>query len=57
MIVGSDGGFYVTYDRGRNWDHHNHMALGQFYHVAVDSKKPYWSTAACRTTAAGACPA
>jgi photosystem II stability/assembly factor-like uncharacterized protein len=42
MIVGTDGGFYVTYDRGQNWDHINHLALGQFYHVAVCTKKPYF---------------
>ena len=42
MLVGSDGGFYVTYDRADNWDHLNHLALGQFYHVAVDTKRPYW---------------
>ncbi len=41
MIVGCDGGFYVTYDRMENWDHLNHLALGQFYHVAIDTKKPY----------------
>jgi photosystem II stability/assembly factor-like uncharacterized protein len=41
MIVGCDGGFYVTYDRMQNWDHLNHMAIGQFYHVAVDSRRPY----------------
>ena len=39
MIIGTDGGFYVTYDRGRNWDHLNTTALGQFYHVAVDPKR------------------
>ncbi len=42
QIIGTDGGFYSTYDRGTNWDHHNNMALAQFYHVAVCSKKPYW---------------
>jgi photosystem II stability/assembly factor-like uncharacterized protein len=42
QIIGTDGGFYVTYDRGQNWDHINHLALGQFYHVAVCTKKPYW---------------
>ncbi len=42
MIVGSDGGFYVTYDRTATWDHLNTLALGQFYHVAVCTKKPYW---------------
>jgi photosystem II stability/assembly factor-like uncharacterized protein len=42
MIVGTDGGFYVSYDRANNWDHLNHMAMGQFYHVAVCTKRPYW---------------
>jgi photosystem II stability/assembly factor-like uncharacterized protein len=42
MIVGCDGGFYVTYDRMENWDFLNHLAIGQFYHVAVDSRKPYY---------------
>ena len=42
QIIGSDGGFYVTYDRGRSWDHYNHLALGQFYHVAASTKQPYW---------------
>ena len=42
QIIGTDGGFYVTYDRGANWDHMNQLALGQFYHVAVCTKKPYW---------------
>jgi photosystem II stability/assembly factor-like uncharacterized protein len=41
MIVGCDGGFYVTYDRMANWDHLNHLALGQFYHVAVDPRPRY----------------
>lgn len=41
MIIGCDGGFYVTYDSGTTWDHLNVLALGQFYHVAVDNKKPY----------------
>ncbi|HVL14407.1 MAG TPA: hypothetical protein VM529_17680, partial [Gemmata sp.] len=42
QIIGTDGGFYSTFDRGQNWDHHNNLALGQFYHVAVCNKKPYW---------------
>ncbi|AWM41699.1 Xyloglucanase Xgh74A precursor [Gemmata obscuriglobus] len=41
MILGCDGGFYSTYDRGATWDHLNVLALGQFYHVAVDTRKPY----------------
>jgi S1-C subfamily serine protease/photosystem II stability/assembly factor-like uncharacterized protein len=41
MIIGVDGGTYVTYDRGANWDHLNHTAIGQFYHVAIAPKEPY----------------
>jgi photosystem II stability/assembly factor-like uncharacterized protein len=41
MIVGCDGGFYATYDRGAHWDHLNTTALGQFYHVAVDTRLNY----------------
>ncbi len=42
MIIGGDGGFYVTYDYGRNWDHINTAAIGQFYHVAIRPTEPYW---------------
>ena len=42
MVIGGDGGFYVTYDRGTNWDHINTAAIGQFYHVAISPKQPYW---------------
>jgi photosystem II stability/assembly factor-like uncharacterized protein len=41
MIIGCDGGFYVTYDRMANWDFLNHLAIGQFYHVSVDNRRPY----------------
>jgi S1-C subfamily serine protease/photosystem II stability/assembly factor-like uncharacterized protein len=41
MIAGTDGGFYATWDRTRTWEHLNHLALGQFYHVAIDARHPY----------------
>ena len=41
MLLGCDGGLYATYDRMETWDFLSHMAIGQFYHVAVDSRKPY----------------
>jgi hypothetical protein len=41
MIIGCDGGWYVTYDKCATWEHLNNFALGQFYHVAVDNRKPY----------------
>lgn len=41
IIHGCDGGVYVTYDAGKNWDHLNHVAIGQFYHVGVSSDRDY----------------
>jgi photosystem II stability/assembly factor-like uncharacterized protein len=41
MIIGTDGGFYATYDRGAHWDFLDTKAIGQFYHVCVDSRQPY----------------
>ena len=41
VLLGNDGGLYATYDQGKNWDHHNHVAIGQFYHVAVSSDPNY----------------
>jgi photosystem II stability/assembly factor-like uncharacterized protein len=41
MIVGGDGGFYATYDRMETWDHLNHLAIGQFYDVALDANRLY----------------
>jgi S1-C subfamily serine protease/photosystem II stability/assembly factor-like uncharacterized protein len=42
MLIGTDGGWYATYDRAANWDHLNTMALGQFYHIAIAPKQPYY---------------
>ena len=41
VLVGCDGGLYVSYDRAANWEHLNRMALGQFYHISVDNRRPY----------------
>lgn len=43
MILGNDGGLYVTYDRMEHWDHHNHVAIGQFYHVGISSDDNYYA--------------
>lgn len=42
MIIGVDGGVYTTNDRGNRWDHLNTLAMGQFYHVAIAPKYPYY---------------
>ncbi|QDU85964.1 BNR/Asp-box repeat protein [Planctomycetes bacterium Pla163] len=41
MILGNDGGIYITRDRMESWDHHNHVAIGQFYRVTTDSEGLY----------------
>ncbi len=41
MVLGNDGGLFISRDRMKNWDHHNDFAIGQFYHVAVDSRRDY----------------
>ncbi|GAA5040088.1 hypothetical protein GCM10011506_40230 [Marivirga lumbricoides] len=41
IILGNDGGLYISYDAGATWDHKNSMAVGQFYTVNVDMAQPY----------------
>jgi photosystem II stability/assembly factor-like uncharacterized protein len=41
MIIGVDGGIYITRDRGVNWEHVNDIAIGQAYQVGYDMAKPY----------------
>lgn len=42
LLLGNDGGFYTSEDRGRSWLHHNTFAVGEFYDVAVDDGDPYF---------------
>lgn len=41
IILGNDGGLYISYDAGATWDHKNSMAVGQFYTVNIDMAQPY----------------
>ncbi len=41
LVLGGDGGLYVSWDRGRHWDKVNNIPLAQFYSVAVDMEEPY----------------
>ncbi len=41
LVLGGDGGLYVSWDRGRHWDKVNNIPLAQFYSVAVDMETPY----------------
>ncbi|MBR9999479.1 MAG: glycosyl hydrolase [Cyclobacteriaceae bacterium] len=41
ILLGNDGGLYVTYDEGAAWEHINNIPAGQFYTVNVDMEIPY----------------
>jgi len=41
IILGNDGGLYVTNDRMQTWDHRNRTAIGQFYHASMDTRIDY----------------
>ncbi|HXU10494.1 MAG TPA: hypothetical protein VN898_00885, partial [Candidatus Binatia bacterium] len=41
ILVGNDGGVYISHDKADSWDYLNNIAAGQFYRVAVDSSDPY----------------
>jgi photosystem II stability/assembly factor-like uncharacterized protein len=41
LIFGSDGGAYVSYDRGRTCRHFDNVPGGEFYAIGVDMEDPY----------------
>lgn len=42
MILGTDGGLYLSWDRGQTWDHVQSIPLAQFYAISVDDSRPYY---------------
>jgi photosystem II stability/assembly factor-like uncharacterized protein len=42
MYVGTDGGVYISNDKGANWLFLAGLPVGQFYHVAIDNHQPYY---------------
>jgi photosystem II stability/assembly factor-like uncharacterized protein len=41
LVFGSDGGAYVSYDRGRTCHHFYNIPGGEFYAIGVDMEDPY----------------
>lgn len=41
VIVGNDGGVFMSYDRARTWLHVNNLPISQFYAVDTDMQEPY----------------
>jgi len=40
MVLGNDGGVYVTYDKGQSWIHCNTVPAGEFYDISIVDKDP-----------------
>jgi len=41
LYLGTDGGVYVSFDRGNNWLFLANLPVAQYYHIAFDYEKPY----------------
>ena len=41
LLLGNDGGFFMSYDRGETWLHINNLPIAEFYAISVDMKTPY----------------
>lgn len=42
IIIGGDGGIYVSYDSGADWYHVSNLSVTQFYRVFADNSKPFY---------------
>jgi photosystem II stability/assembly factor-like uncharacterized protein len=42
LIIGNDGGLYLSHDRGASWDFALNLPAATFYAIGVDMRDPYW---------------
>lgn len=42
MVLGNDGGLYLTHDGAKSWDFVDNLPIGQFYDIDVDDRDPYY---------------
>jgi len=42
LVLGNDGGLYVSNDGGRVWLHLNNLPITEFYAIAAGAGSPYW---------------
>lgn len=41
LLLGNDGGVYISNDRSDTWLHLNNLPIGEFYAISVDMAEPY----------------
>ncbi len=42
LLIGNDGGLDISYDQGETWEDITTMAMGQFYAISADMRRPYY---------------
>ncbi|HEX2445065.1 MAG TPA: hypothetical protein VHJ77_14060 [Vicinamibacterales bacterium] len=42
LILGNDGGLYVSQDGSRTWHFVDNLPIGQYYDISIDNRDPYW---------------
>jgi photosystem II stability/assembly factor-like uncharacterized protein len=42
VLLGTDGGIFMSHDRAKSWDFLDNLAIGEFYNLALDNQDPYW---------------
>ncbi len=42
LLLGGDGGFYMSYEGSKNWNFVDNLPIGQYYAIGIDSREPYW---------------
>jgi photosystem II stability/assembly factor-like uncharacterized protein len=43
LLYATDGGLYISHDRGRTWDHVQNLPVSQFYAISVDDAQPFYN--------------
>jgi photosystem II stability/assembly factor-like uncharacterized protein len=41
LVLGTDGGVYISYSKGHQWHHVQSLPVSQFYHISYDMGRPY----------------
>lgn len=42
LLLGTDGGVYVSHDKAKTWRMLDNYPMGEFYEVSLDSRTPFW---------------
>ena len=42
LLLGGDGGFYISHSGAKTWDFIGNLPVSQFYAIGIDTRDPYW---------------